>query len=211
MLPWGQGRGPYQWEGQRGNASLPLGGLGCAVLGNAWILLLPTWRSGKEFTCNAGDLGLIPRLGKPPRLKNGNPLQYSCLGNPMDREAWPATVHGVAKSQTWPSTSTGLWEHGIQQLLTRFLSSIYSCWWGGKWWSPEIRGFKWSICRSWFFSCLQWRFFLDLVLKRLVLWGLRDRRVKSQLSLYSLSNWNINCFENKTFFSKDSKVLKFCS
>ena len=43
-----------------------------------------------------GDPGLIPGLGRPPGIGNGNPLQYSCLGNPVDR-AWRATVHGVAK------------------------------------------------------------------------------------------------------------------
>ena len=55
---------------------------------------LPRWLSGKESACNAGaagDLGLIPGKG------NGNPLQYSCLGNPTDRGAWRATVHVVAK------------------------------------------------------------------------------------------------------------------
>ena len=46
---------------------------------------------GKEPACNAGDLGLIPGEG------NGNPLQYSCLENPIDRGAWQATVHGVAR------------------------------------------------------------------------------------------------------------------
>ena len=49
---------------------------------------------------DAGDAGLIPRLGRYPGEGNGNPLQYSCLGNPMDRGAWWATVHGVSKSQT---------------------------------------------------------------------------------------------------------------
>ena len=52
---------------------------------------------------NAGekrDMGWIPRLGKFPRRGHGNPLQYSRLENPMDRGAWQATVHGVAKSQT---------------------------------------------------------------------------------------------------------------
>ena len=48
---------------------------------------------------DAGDTGLIPGSGKSPE-GNGNPLQYSCLENPMDRGAWWATVHGVAKSQT---------------------------------------------------------------------------------------------------------------
>ena len=54
----------------------------------------------KKFACNAGDPGLIPRLGRSPEEGNGNPLQYSCLENFMDREAQPATVHGVAKSRT---------------------------------------------------------------------------------------------------------------
>ena len=47
-----------------------------------------------------GDMGSIPGLGRSPGEGNGNPLQYSCLGNPMDRGAWWATFHGVAKSQT---------------------------------------------------------------------------------------------------------------
>ena len=54
----------------------------------------------KESACDVGDLGLIPGLGRSPGGGNGNPLQYSCLGNPMDRRAWPATVQGVAKSWT---------------------------------------------------------------------------------------------------------------
>ena len=58
---------------------------------------LPRWLNGKESTCNAGDPGLIPGLGRSPGGGNGSPLQYSCLGNPMDREAWWATVHGVTK------------------------------------------------------------------------------------------------------------------
>ena len=46
---------------------------------------------------NAGDVGLIPESGMSPGEGNGMPFQYSCLGNPMDRRSWPATVHGVAK------------------------------------------------------------------------------------------------------------------
>ena len=49
----------------------------------------------KESICNVGDLGSIPGLGRSPGEGNDNPLQHSCLGNPMDREAWRATVHGV--------------------------------------------------------------------------------------------------------------------
>ena len=53
-----------------------------------------------ESACNAGDLGSIPGSGRSPGEGNGNPLQYSCLGNPMDRGALLATVHSVAKSRT---------------------------------------------------------------------------------------------------------------
>ena len=52
---------------------------------------------GKEVACNAGDMGLIPGSGRYPGERNGNSLQYSCLENPMDRGAWQATVHGVAR------------------------------------------------------------------------------------------------------------------
>ena len=53
----------------------------------------------KNPPANAGDKGLIPGLGRSPRDENGNPRQYSCLGNPMDRGVWRATVHGMAKSR----------------------------------------------------------------------------------------------------------------
>ena len=57
----------------------------------------------KDSPANAGDVrdaGSTPGLGRSPGGENGNPLQYSCLKNPMDRGAWRATVHGVAKNQT---------------------------------------------------------------------------------------------------------------
>ena len=54
----------------------------------------------KNLPANAGDMGLTPEFRRSPREGNGNPLNYSCLGNPMDREAWWATVHRVAKSLT---------------------------------------------------------------------------------------------------------------
>ena len=53
----------------------------------------------KESACNAGDLGLIPGLGRSPGEGDGYPLQYSCLENSMDRGAWQAIIHGVAKRQ----------------------------------------------------------------------------------------------------------------
>ena len=61
---------------------------------------LPWWLSGKESTGNAGDTVLIPGLGRSPGGGHGNSLQYSCLENPMDRGAWWAIFHGIAKSQT---------------------------------------------------------------------------------------------------------------
>ena len=60
----------------------------------------------KASACDAGDLGLIPGSGRSSGEGNGNPLQYSCLENPMYRGAWWATVHGVAKSQTRLSSFT---------------------------------------------------------------------------------------------------------
>ena len=54
----------------------------------------------KNLLAIAGDLGVIPRWGRSPGVGNNNPLQYFCLGNPMDRGAWWATVHGVAKNWT---------------------------------------------------------------------------------------------------------------
>ena len=61
------------------------------------MLGFPDGSVGKEFDCNAGNAGLIPGSGRSPGEGNGNPLQYSCLRNPLDRRAWWATVHRVAK------------------------------------------------------------------------------------------------------------------
>ena len=59
---------------------------------------LPWWLSSKESICNKGDPGSIPESGRSPGVRgNDNPLQYFYLENSMDREAWRATVHGVAK------------------------------------------------------------------------------------------------------------------
>ena len=63
-------------------------------------ICFPGDSDSKESTYNVGDLGSIAGLGRFPGEGHGNPLQYSCLKNPMDRGAWWAKVHGVAKSQT---------------------------------------------------------------------------------------------------------------
>ena len=87
----------------------------CCVAGTVWVLGIcqgkkprkipafmelqalqgfPGGSDGKESACNAGDLGLIPESGRSPGEGNGNPVQYSCLENPIDGGAWPTTVHG---------------------------------------------------------------------------------------------------------------------
>ena len=70
----------------------------CVVGGDSQVVLVV-----KNLPASAGDIrnaGSIPGLGRSPRRAHGNPLQYSCLENRIDRGAWRATVHGVAKSRT---------------------------------------------------------------------------------------------------------------
>ena len=71
-----------------------------------YSLDFPDGSAGKESACNAGHVGSIPGSGISPGEGNGNPFQYPCLGNPMDRGAWRAIVCGVVKSQTRPNMST---------------------------------------------------------------------------------------------------------
>ena len=67
----------------------------------SWLtLIFPGGSNGKASAYNAGDLGLIPGLGRFPGEGNDHPLQYSCLKNPMDEGAWWAAVYGVVKSWT---------------------------------------------------------------------------------------------------------------
>ena len=71
-------------------------------IGKHFIMIMgfPGGSAGKESACTVGDLGLIPRLGRSPVEGKGYPFQYSCLENPMVREAWGAVVHGFAESRT---------------------------------------------------------------------------------------------------------------
>ena len=69
------------------------------IWGFSFIMGFPGGSDSKESAYNAGDLGSIPESGRSSGKGNGNPLQYSCLENPMDRGAWWATVHGVTESQ----------------------------------------------------------------------------------------------------------------
>ena len=76
---------------------------------------LPSGTVVKNLSANAGDAGLIPQSGRSPGEGNGNPFQYSCLGNPMDRGAWRATVHAGCKE-------LNMSEHAC----TRFYQSLSS-------------------------------------------------------------------------------------
>ena len=69
----------------------------CSFTPEGVIPLFPYSSEGKESACNARDPSLIPGLGRSSGEGNGNPLQYSCMENPMDRGAWQATVHGIAR------------------------------------------------------------------------------------------------------------------
>ena len=89
---------------------------------------LPWWCSGKESACNTGDVGLIPGSGRSPGEGNGNPHQYSCLENSMDREAWWVTVHGVTKSQAQLSAHHKQYcTHPIGLFLQRTLTNFHFC------------------------------------------------------------------------------------
>ena len=105
---------------------------------------LPRWLSGKESACQCRrcrDMGSIPGSRKSPGGGNGNPCQYSCLENPLDRRAWQATVHGITKS--WTCFSDYACTH--MSNIGRTLDLIYIC----VFWSVII---KTSIfLNSWWF------------------------------------------------------------
>ena len=99
----------------------------------------PSGSEGKASACNAGDPASIPGLGRSPGEGNGNPLQYSCLENPMDRGAWRATVHRATKS--WARLSDFTFFH-----LSR--DSTYT--WIG---IPGLLDYEWVLLYS-YFQCI---------------------------------------------------------
>ena len=78
-----------------------------------------------ESACSAGDPGSIPGLGRSPGEENGNPLQYSCLENPMERGVWQSTVYGVAKRHDWATSQakSGM----LRTYFYNFLTYITLC------------------------------------------------------------------------------------
>ena len=106
--------GSWWWTGRPGVLRF----MGSQRVGQDWVTKL-NWTDAGD----ARDIGSIPGLGRSPGEGNSNPLQYSCLENPMNRGAWWATVHGVAKSRTWLSEHTAhkssihhIWGHKETQL-----------------------------------------------------------------------------------------------
>ena len=82
----------------------------------------PRWLSGKESPYYAGEVDLNPGSRRSSGAGNGNPFQYSCLGNPMDTGAWQATVPGVAKSRTWQRLNNNMFKQ------SRLLMTIIFRW-----------------------------------------------------------------------------------
>ena len=84
---------------------------------------LPGGAEVKNLPASAGDVGSIPGSGRSPRVGNGNSLQYSCLENPMDREAWQATVHGAAEF-----TESDMTEHAHTHTCTIVSGTLSHLW-----------------------------------------------------------------------------------
>ena len=95
--------------------------------GGSVVKNLPAYNKGA-----AGDEGLIPGVGRAPGGGQSNPLQYSCLENPMDRGAWRATVHGVAKSQTWLSMYITIYKKHISEYSLRTTLYLSMSLWSSK-------------------------------------------------------------------------------
>ena len=111
---------------------------------------LPQWISSKVSACNAGDTGWIR---KTPCRRKWQPLQYSCLGNLTDREAWCATVHGVTKSQTWLSDWTSMateadWREGEADVQSSCISPYLFAAEGKFWCSQDKTASQGSIMKT---------------------------------------------------------------
>ena len=119
-----------------------------------WSLFLaPRWLSGEESACQAGVTGSIPGFRRSLGAGKGNPLQYSCLENSMDRGAWRATVYGVAKSRTWLSDFTShaakvmvkILQARLQQYVNRELPDVPAGFRKGRGTRDQIANICWII------------------------------------------------------------------
>ena len=140
---------------------------------------------GKESACNAGDLGSIPGLGRSAGEGNGNPLQYSCLENPMDRGAWQAAVHGVARIgcdlATKPPPPRQWWRGGRDRQR-----AVQGSWQRSSW--EGVSGIWRSL--AW---CLVPRKF------KKYLWNLTEDNLYQ--TIYSTIKWNFNPRDDRTSLS----------
>ena len=116
-----------------------------------WYLDFPGDSDGKASACNEGDLGSIPGSGRSPGEGNGNPLQYSCLENPMDGRAWWATIHGVAESQTQLSDFTFTFTFNLIFMEFQFRTN----------WSPKVVFKKQSLFKALVITSFVWIFLLE--------------------------------------------------
>ena len=132
---WGEGHGnPLQYSCLENPRKKPsrLQSIGSQKVGHDWATFtslhfnylwwdFPRSSVGKEFICNAGDLGSFPGLGRSPGEGYGNPLRYSCLENPMDRGLWQATVYRAARVRhdcATKHTHSYLWSCFINFILS---------------------------------------------------------------------------------------------
>ena len=95
-----------------------------ALLQSGWNMGFPCGSVVKNLPANVGDADSIPGSGKSPGKGNGNPLQYSCLGNPLGRGAWCATVHGVTKSQT--RLSNWAWNACLVMMVVKYCVAYFT-------------------------------------------------------------------------------------
>ena len=105
------------------------------------IIGLPWWLR-QQGACNTGHPVSVSGSGRCPGEGNGNPLRYSCLGNPTDRRAWRATVHGVAKNWTWLSDQHYKYHHGLRsfpvaQMVKNLSAQVWSLGWEDPPWRRE--------------------------------------------------------------------------
>ena len=130
---------------------------------SVWLTLyFPGGSDGKEFACNAGDLGSVSGSGRSPGEGNDNPLQYSSQENPMDRGAWRATVHGVSKG--WLSNQHfHFFLHLFKSLQMAWLPCVQSVVFCCIHVSPSLQPCT-SPCTLCFLTCsMSWLFFMHHV------------------------------------------------